>query len=258
MSSSHFDDVASRYDDSLPPHVVDHYLRKRVSFVLEHCPGRTALDVGCGTGLLAARLNDAGYRVTGVDPSEGMLDVLRSRAPAVEAVRASGTALPFPDDRFDVVLSVAVMHHIAAPGEVRRALGEMIRVAKPSARVLIWDHNPLNPYWKHLMRRVPQDTGEERLIGEGELCRGLRDAGGEIVFCRQLGLVPDFTPRALVGIAAAGERLAERTPLVRRLCAHNVILAAKRDAHTPGRLRRCTSALRPAGSPREARRRSAR
>jgi SAM-dependent methyltransferase len=208
--------------------------------------------------MLAARLSEAGYRVTGVDPSEGMLDVLRSRAPAVDAVRASGTALPFPDDRFEVVLSVAVMHHIAAPGDVRRALAEMMRVAKPSARILVWDHNPLNPYWKPLMRRVPQDTGEERLVGKGELCRGLRDAGAEILFCRQLGLVPDFIPQALVGIAAAGERLAERTPLVRRLCAHNVILAAKRDPRTPEPLRRCTSAPRSAGRPRAARQRSAR
>ncbi len=49
----------------------------------------------------------------------------------------------------------------------------MVRVAKPVGRVLIWDHNPRNPYWRLLMARVPQDTGEERLIGVTELLDGL-------------------------------------------------------------------------------------
>ena len=119
------------------------------------------------------------------------------------------------------------MHHIASGGDVHRTLSEMVRVAKPAGRILVWDHNPRNPYWGHLMARVPQDTGEERLIGEEELVGGLRDAGAEILLSTQLGFVPDFTPRALVRPASAAERLAERTPLLRRLCAHNVILAAK-------------------------------
>ena len=227
MSESHFDRIADAYDDSLPPHVVDHYLRKRTTFIVEHCPPGSALDVGCGTGALGARLAVAGYEMVGVDPSEGMLAVLRSRAPGVRAVSGVGTALPFPADSFDLVLSVAVMHHIAAADEVRRTLSEMVRVAKPSGRILVWDHNPRNPYWGRLMARVPQDTGEERLIGEAELLQGLRDAGAVVLLSTQLSMVPDFTPRPMLRAAAAAERAVERTPLVRRLCAHNVILAAK-------------------------------
>jgi SAM-dependent methyltransferase len=227
MSSSHFDRVAASYDDSLPAHVVDHYLRKRTRFVLEHCPRGVALDVGCGTGRLAARLVGAGYELVGIDPSEGMLEILRARAPGVRAVRGSGSALPFPDNSFDLALSVAVMHHVADPRKVRQTLVEMVRVVRPSGRVLIWDHNPRNPYWGRLMARVPQDTGNERLIGAGELLDGLREAGAEVVLSTQLGMVPDFTPPAAMGIATAAERAAERTPLVRRLCAHNVILAEK-------------------------------
>jgi SAM-dependent methyltransferase len=228
MSSSHFDRISREYDGSLPAHVVEHYLHKRAAFVVRHCPPGAALDVGCGTGALAARLAEAGYETVGVDPSEGMLEVLRQRSPRVRAVRASAESLPFPEDSFDVVLTVAVLHHIADRDGVRRTLAEMVRVAKPSGRVLVWDHNPRNPYWGNLMARVPQDTGEERLIPEAELLEGLRAAGGEVLLSAQLGLVPDFVPGRLVGIAAAAERAVERTPLLRRLCAHNVILAAKR------------------------------
>jgi SAM-dependent methyltransferase len=235
MSNSHFDRISAVYDESLPAHVVEHYLRKRIAFVLEHCPGGAALDVGCGTGALAARLAAVGYEVVGIDPSEGMLEVMRARAPGIRAVKGSGASLPFDDDSFDLVLSVATLHHIGDPEDVRRTLSEMVRVARPSGRVLVWDHNPRNPYWGRLMARVPQDTGEERLIGEAELLGDLREAGAEILLSTQLGMVPDFTPRAMLPAAAAAERAAERTPLVRRLCAHNVILAAKRDGRTPAR-----------------------
>lgn len=228
MSSSHFDEIAGVYDHSLPAHVVEHYLRKRVSFVVEHCPRGEALDVGCGTGVLAGRLAAEGYSMTGVDPSEGMLDVMREREPGIRALKASGTALPFPDASFDLVLTVAVMHHIAKPDAVRQTLREMVRVSRPGGRVLVWDHNPRNPYWGRLMAKVPQDTGEERLIPEDELTAGLRAGGAELLLSEQRGLVPDFTPRSALRAAASLERAVERTPLVRRLCAHNVILASRR------------------------------
>ncbi|GAC1488858.1 MAG: hypothetical protein NVS1B9_09450 [Solirubrobacteraceae bacterium] len=227
MTSSHFDSIAEVYDESLPAHVVEHYLQKRTAFVTRECPRGRALDVGCGTGVLARRLAAAGYRVSGVDPSAGMLDVLRANAPEIEAVVGSGTALPFADDSFDLVLCVAVMHHVAEPAAVRQTLAEMVRVARPNGQILVWDHNPRNPYWKHLMARVPQDTGEERLIGEHEVYDGLRSAGAEVVLSQQLGMVPDFVPPSALPLVAALERAVERTPLVRRRGAHRVVLARK-------------------------------
>ena len=227
MSVSHFNDIAEAYDEALPAHVVEHYLRKRTAFVLEHCPVGTGLDVGCGTGVLAERLAQAGFDMTGADPSAGMLAVLRRRSPHVQAVEAPGSALPFADESFDLVLTVAALHHIADPGEVAATLREMVRVARPGGRILVWDHNPRNPYWKLIMARVPQDTGEERLVPEAEVLSGLRAAGARVLSSAQLGLVPDFVPRRALPWAAAFERRVERTPLIARLAAHNVVLATK-------------------------------
>lgn len=227
MSSSHFDAIAEVYDDSLPAHVVEHYLTKRARFVADHCRPGPGLDVGCGTGVLAERLARQGFAMTGIDPSEGMLEIMRRRTDLVTGVRGSGAELPFDSDSFDLVLCVAVMHHIADPVAVRATLAEMVRVVKPGGTVLIWDHNPRNPYWGRLMARVPQDDGSERLIGEAELRAGLSAAGASVRACVQLGLVPDFTPPSLLGAAAGLERLVERAPGLRRLCAHNVVLAGK-------------------------------
>jgi SAM-dependent methyltransferase len=230
VSEENFDRIADQYDESLPPHVVEHYLAKRTDFISRNCrsvPSANGLDVGCGTGVLAARLAGHGFEMTGLDPSDGMLDVMRSEHPEVEAVRGSGDRLPFADGSFDLVLTVAALHHIAEPEAVRATLVEMARVSRPGGRIVVWDHNPRNPYWKHLMARVPQDDGSERLIPESEVLDGLRAGGAEPLRSVQLGFVADFVPPALLGGARAAEWVVERTPLLRRLCAHNVIVATR-------------------------------
>jgi SAM-dependent methyltransferase len=156
-----------------------------------------------------------------------MLGQLQQRRPAIETIVAHGDDIPFPDDSFDLTYSVAVMHHIADPPRVRRTLSEMVRVTRPGGRILIWDHNPLNLYWSLLMRRVPQDTGAERLVPLSELMSGLKDAGAGIVRTDRLGLMPEFVPRWLLNPVAAVERAVEATPGLHRFCAHNVVLGIK-------------------------------
>lgn len=225
--TEHFDEIASGYDESLPPHVVEHYLRKRVAFVRQLIDTGRVLDVGCGTGTLASRLADAGFEVSGTDPSRGMLSHLEQRDPRVEAVPGSATDLPFEEGGFDLTMCVAVMHHIADPDDVHQALGEMVRVTRPGGLILVWDHNPRNPYWKNLMARVPQDDGSERLVPEAEIVTGLVDGGAILVESRQTGLVPDFVPPSLLRLAARTEAAIERTPGLRRFTAHNVIVARR-------------------------------
>jgi len=222
-----FDTVADEYDDSLPHHVMDHYLDKRSGFIRQHvAPGRI-LDVGCGTGVLAARLSDEKYDVTGVDPFRGMLKYLKQRRPGINAVHAFGQSLPFKDNSFDLAYCVAVMHHVADPKAVRETVLEMTRVTKPGGHILIWDHNPRNPYWPFLMKRVPQDTGAERLIPEKELIEALLAGGAKPIVVQPHSLIPDFTPKPLMPLAIGAESIVERIPLINRLCAHNVILAVK-------------------------------
>ena len=201
MTEATFDRIATEYDESMPAHVIEHYLDKRVRFVVEHCDRGDGLDVGCGTGVLAQRLADAGFRMSGVDPSQGMLDVLAQRG-AGRASAAAARARPCPtsDDTFDLVLSVATMHHIADPDGVRATLAEMVRVARPGGRVLVWDHNPRNPYWSRLMAKVPQDDGSERLVPEAEVISRARG--------RRRGA-------AALRPARAGSRLRARAPPAR-------------------------------------------
>ncbi len=222
-----FDAIADIYDGVFPTHVQEHYLQRRVRYIRQHAPAASAIDVGAGTGVLAERLADAGMDVVALDPFPGMLEQLRRRRPGMETVVAHGEAIPFPDNSFDLAYSVAVMHHIADPGKVRRTLAEMVRVTRPSGHIVIWDHNPRNPYWPNLMKRVPQDVGSERLASMEELLAGLAAAGAAIERADRLGMMPEFVPQALLPLAALLERGVEATPGLRSYCAHNVVVARK-------------------------------
>src|SRR5436190_7756662 len=48
----------------------------------------TVVDLGCGSGILARRMTDAGYDVLGVDVSAAMLDIARAQAPKARFVEA--------------------------------------------------------------------------------------------------------------------------------------------------------------------------
>jgi SAM-dependent methyltransferase len=223
---AHYDHVAHQYDEVFSTHVTRHYLDKRLNMVRSLLAHGRVLDVGCGTGALAAHIAAAGYEVVGVDVSPGMLAEAARRGLA-GAYAAFSTALPFPDNGFDLALTVATLHHLETPVRVAFTIAEMGRVVRPGGHVLLWDHNPLNPYWPILMKRVPQDSGNERLVPMSELLADVRAAGLRPVAARRLGLIPDFMPAKLMPAALAAERLVETVPPLSLLAAHNVVIARK-------------------------------
>ncbi|EOD63759.1 methyltransferase, S-adenosyl-L-methionine (SAM)-MTase protein [Amycolatopsis vancoresmycina DSM 44592] len=105
-------------------------------------PGRRWLDVGCGTGALTAAVLAAAdpVEVAGVDPSEGFLASARERVPDPRAAFTVADArdLPFPDDRFDVVVSGLVLNFVPDPAA---AAAEIKRVTAPGGRAVayLWD-----------------------------------------------------------------------------------------------------------------------
>lgn len=221
----HFDEIASIYDETIPGHVREHYLGKRLELLRRVVGQGPILDVGCGTGVLLQRIAAWEPAAVGVDASAEMLAVMRGRA--LPAVCALSSRLPFLDDTFATVFCVALLHHLADPKVVAATIHEMVRVTRPGGAVVLIDHNPLNPYWPLLMRRVPQDDGTERLVPLGELLRAVRSARGEPVGIYRLGFMPDFMPRPLLPLARRAERFLEGAPLLRKLAAHNVVVARK-------------------------------
>lgn len=71
----------------------------------------TALDVGCGTGRMLGHLRSAGFQVTGLDVSPGMLGIARSRQPGVRLVEADVTTWT-PDQAYDLVVAWDSTFHV--------------------------------------------------------------------------------------------------------------------------------------------------
>lgn len=102
--------------------------------------GEDVLDVGCGTGHLAAALLERTpqAQVHGVDIAPAYVDYARVRCPGATFQAADACALPFPDGGFDRVLSLLVLHFVP---RADAAIAEMRRVTRPRGVVAaaVWD-----------------------------------------------------------------------------------------------------------------------
>jgi SAM-dependent methyltransferase len=89
---------------------------------------RTLLDVGCAGGELVKITSMLGIKTFGIDISKSAINCANKDSGGSFA-RASILSIPFEDDSFDVVVSLAVMEHILST-DADRALTEAMRVAK--------------------------------------------------------------------------------------------------------------------------------
>ncbi|MFE2988460.1 class I SAM-dependent methyltransferase [Streptomyces sp. NPDC059262] len=88
----------------------DHYHR----LLLRRLPkdGRTALDIGCGTGRFARRLAGRGYEVDALDPSAEVIAEAEAVGGGPRFRRADVTATDLPEGHYDVITCLASLHHM--------------------------------------------------------------------------------------------------------------------------------------------------
>jgi ubiquinone/menaquinone biosynthesis C-methylase UbiE len=135
------------------------------------------LDVGCGTGLLAARLRRElrSTSVFGLDFSAGMLEHARARDAALPLVRGDGGRLPFRDSALDAIVATESFHWFPDPDG---ALAEFRRVLRPSGRLLLALVTPRFALTGRLAYRASQLVGQPfHWPTAGELAERLIRAG---------------------------------------------------------------------------------
>jgi len=170
--------LAACYDAANPPEAFyAHYL----AFAGE--APKTILDMGCGTGRLAIALAERGHRVTGADPSAGMMRVARNR-PGAERVTwidsdAKSLALA---TRFDlIVMTGNVFQVFLADDAVRATLRTLRRHLAPGGRLAFETRNPRPEEWRGWTPALTRETIDVPGVGAVEVHYDIAAADGAFV-----------------------------------------------------------------------------
>lgn len=155
-------------------------------------------DVGCGTGALTEAILSRTHpgKVTGVEPSEGFLNLARDRIQDDRAEFKLGDALSLPlkDSEADVLVSGLVLNFV---DDKQHALQEMCRVVKPggTAALYVWDYagdmQLMRYFWNAVTELFPdgadQDEGKQFPICKPEaLAELFRQANLETIETRAI------------------------------------------------------------------------
>lgn len=139
-------------------------------------PSEHILDAGCGTGAaMVELLRRAPCRVTGIDPSDAMLQSCRrrlrrlGRGSKAELLSARIEDMPFADESFDAVLALNVLYFCDAEGTMLKRLA---RVLRPGGRLVAYvTHRDTMTNWPFARE------GIHRLFDQAELSQLFESAG---------------------------------------------------------------------------------
>lgn len=168
------------------------------------------LDVGCGSGWLLAELAGRGVepgRLHGVDLIERRVEAAGRRLSGATVEQADARALPFPDERFELVVLATALSSMPSGEAVAGALAEAARVVSPTGLVLCYEPRFANP-----------------------LNRATRRVGGPEIAA---ALGPPLASRSLTGLPALARRLGDATGRLYPLLAR-VAPTHRLTAHSPG------------------------
>lgn len=206
---ANFEALATKWWDPNGPFRPLHDINgPRLDYIRARCElaGRTALDVGCGGGLLTEALAGQGAAATGIDAGEAPLGVARRHAegrfepPITYAQATAESFLASAPGTFDIVTCLETLEHIPDVPSAVRALAEL---TTPGGDVFLATINRTPKAFalaivgaEHLLRILPKGTHRyENLIRPAELGAACRQAGLTVLDVAGMRYNP-FTRRA--------------------------------------------------------------
>jgi len=107
--------------------------------------GEKVLDLGCGNGRWFELFQEKNVDYFGIDSSEKLVEIARKNYSEARFQTADALNLPFPNNYFDKIYSIAVLHHIPSEEFRLKFLAEAKRVLKPEGFLIlvVWKfHQP--------------------------------------------------------------------------------------------------------------------
>jgi len=136
-----FDQKAKTWDDEPRRIQLTERLFAAIEKAVSLGSDRTALDYGCGTGLLTLALAPRVCHITGVDTSQGMLKVLAQKARIseinnVDCLQSDFSSDPLPAGPYDLITSAMTLHHVA---DTKALLQKFFSLLESGGRLAIAD-----------------------------------------------------------------------------------------------------------------------
>jgi 2-polyprenyl-6-hydroxyphenyl methylase/3-demethylubiquinone-9 3-methyltransferase len=156
---------------------------------LDSLAGLRMLDIGCGAGILSEPLARLGALVVGADPSEPNIAVAQHHAAqaglTIDYRTSSAEALAASGERFDVVLAMEVVEHVADVGLFVEVAGEMV---KPGGLLFVATLNRTMKSFalaivgaEYILRWLPRGTHRwDKFVTANELEIAIEQSGLEI------------------------------------------------------------------------------
>jgi predicted TPR repeat methyltransferase len=141
VHSDHFDEKAATWDDDPSKVERARVVADRIAATVPLSPSTRVLEYGAGTGLVSEALRDHVGPLTLADASSGMRDVMAAKVDAGVLPDARIWSLdlavePPPDERFDLIVTVMVLHHIP---ELDVVLARFLALLDPGGHLCIVD-----------------------------------------------------------------------------------------------------------------------
>ena len=133
------------------PRILKRFVERRRLLLSECFPlpaSGAILDVGCGEGVfLAGLFGLKEFKRFGLDLTRMNCVVTRQRIPDAIVIQGEAEALPFADNKFDIVFVNGVFHHVS---DWVKMANELVRVATSNGWIIIIEPNRLNPMFAAL------------------------------------------------------------------------------------------------------------
>lgn len=148
--------------------------------------GKRVLDVGAGNGYVLSKYALEGAEVSGVDVTPTAIDLCRKRF-EYDGLRgdfqlAPAEALPYPDETFDCVCSMGVLHHVS---DTEKAVAEIFRVLKPGGRLIVmfYHRNSAQYQFKYRIVHLLRGRSMQELVNDYD---GVGNPRGDVYSKREL------------------------------------------------------------------------
>ena len=99
------------------------------------------LDIGFGTGILTTRLYNEGYKITGIDFSNNMIDIAKNKMPKAELINwdfTKGLPNEIINNNFDYIISTYAIHHLTDKNKAI-FIESLLKLLNPNGKILIGD-----------------------------------------------------------------------------------------------------------------------